>query len=52
MILCNTLEMINLGPVDITLRPGMAIGQLIIEEVKGVPFRNDSQFQGQSSPAG
>jgi dCTP deaminase len=47
-----TLEMINLGPVDITLRPGMAIAQLIIEEVKGVPFRNDSQFQGQSSPAG
>jgi dCTP deaminase len=47
-----TLEMINLGPVDITLRPGMAIAQLIIEEVKGLPFRNDSQYQGQTSPAG
>ena len=29
-----------------------SICQLIIEEVAGVPVRNDSQFQGQASPGG
>jgi dCTP deaminase len=47
-----TLEMINLGEVDFILRPGMAIAQLIVEEVKGIPFRKPSQFQGQNTPAG
>jgi dCTP deaminase len=47
-----TLEMINLGPASFMLRPGMAIAQLIIEEVKGLPIENPSQFQGQSTPAG
>jgi dCTP deaminase len=48
-----TLEMINLGPVAIQLFPGMAIAQLIVEEVKGVPdLNNPSSFQGQSSAAG
>jgi dCTP deaminase len=48
-----TLEMINLGPVDIQLFPGMPIAQLIVEEVKGRPdFNNPSQFQGQSTAAG
>jgi dCTP deaminase len=47
-----TLEMINLGPVAVTLVPGMAIAQLIIEEVKGLPISNPSQFQGQATPAG
>jgi dCTP deaminase len=47
-----TLEMINLGRVPFTLRPGMAIAQLIVEEVKGIPFGKPSQFQGQTSPAG
>lgn len=47
-----TLEMMNLGPYSILLRPEMPICQLIIEEVRGVPFRNDSQFQGQRRPAG
>ncbi len=47
-----TLEMINLGDVDFILRPGMSIAQLIVEEVKGIPFRNDSQYQGQRKPAG
>lgn len=47
-----TLEMINLGPAPIMLVPGMAIAQLIIEEVKGLPVANPSQFQGQATPAG
>jgi dCTP deaminase len=47
-----TLEMINLGPTSILLRPGMPIAQLIVEEVKGIPRPNPSQFQGQTSPEG
>lgn len=47
-----TLEMINLGAADIVLIPGMAIAQLIIEEVRGIPIENPSQFQGQSRPEG
>lgn len=47
-----TLEMINLGTWPVLLRPGMPIAQLIFEEVRGVPVRNDSQFQGQTDPAG
>ena len=46
------LEMINLGPVPFMLRPGMPIAQLIVEEVKGVPFANPSQFHGQTTPEG
>ncbi len=47
-----TLEMINLGPAAVLLVPGMYIAQLIVEEVKGVPSSNPSQFQGQSTPPG
>jgi dCTP deaminase len=47
-----TLEIINLGEYAISLHPLMPICQLIIEEVRGVPFRNDSQFQGQSRTVG
>lgn len=47
-----TLELINLGPYEITLRPSMPICQLIVEEVHGTPFDNASQFQGQSRPGG
>jgi len=47
-----TLEMINLGPASFILRPGMAIAQLIVEEVKGCPIKKPSQFQGQQNPAG
>lgn len=47
-----TLELINLGPLDIALYPHMPICQLIIEQVHGVPFRNDSQFQNQARPGG
>lgn len=47
-----TLEMINLGPAPILLIPGMPIAQLIVEEVRGIPVQNPSQFHGQSSPEG
>ena len=47
-----TLEMINLGPASFILRPGMAIAQLIVEEVRGCPIASPSQFQGQRNPAG
>jgi len=46
------LEIINLGPKPILLYPKMYVCQLILEEVKGVPFRNDSQFQNQVNPTG
>jgi dCTP deaminase len=45
-----TLEIINLGPSPFKLRPGMAIAQLIVEEVKGILFENASPFQGQVTP--
>ena len=44
--------MINLGPASFMFKPGMAIAQLIVEEVKGRPIENPSQFQGQQNPAG
>jgi dCTP deaminase len=47
-----TLEIINLGPWPILLTPGMPIAQLIVEEVRGRPFANPSQFQGQETPEG
>ncbi|HWW30844.1 MAG TPA: dCTP deaminase [Steroidobacteraceae bacterium] len=47
-----TLELYNMGSLNISLYPGTPICQLIVEVVKGVPFRNDSQFQGQSAPGG
>lgn len=47
-----TLELINLGPCNISLYPHTAICQLIFEEVAGVPIRIDSQFQGQTTPGG
>lgn len=47
-----TLELINLGPCNISLYPNTPICQLIVEEVLGSPFRNDSQFQNQSRPGG
>ncbi|MBI4602885.1 MAG: dCTP deaminase [Planctomycetes bacterium] len=45
-----TLEIINLGPTTIVLYPATPVCQLIVEEVKGYPLRNDSQFQGQTGP--
>ena len=47
-----TLEIINLGPNDFLLTPGLPVCQLIIEEVKGVPVEAPNQFKGQSTPAG
>ena len=47
-----TLEIINLGPYPMNLSPGLAICQLIVEEVLDTPIRNDSQFQGQSHAGG
>ncbi|MDB5339922.1 MAG: dCTP deaminase [Planctomycetaceae bacterium] len=47
-----TFELINLGPAPILLRVGMAIAQLIVEEVRGIPFWTPSQFHGQSAPEG
>jgi dCTP deaminase len=47
-----TLEIINLGPLAITLAPGAPICQLIVEQVDGMPFRNDSQFQDQDTAGG
>ena len=47
-----TLELINLGPYPILLTPGSPICQLILEEVSGIPFANESQFQRQSRPSG
>ncbi|SRR5581483_1137099 len=47
-----TLEVINFGPFDFLLTPGMSICQLIIEEVKGKPADKLSQFHGQKKPVG
>lgn len=47
-----TLELINLGKIPILLHPNAPICQLIVEQVDGVPFRNDSQFQHQGKPSG
>ena len=49
-----TLEIMNLGPSRINLTPGLAICQLILEEVDGVPgsASTPSQFAGQTDPAG
>jgi dCTP deaminase len=47
-----TFEIMNFGLHDITLYPGLEIGQLIFERVAGFPKRNDSQYQGQRAPTG
>jgi len=47
-----TLEMINLGPTNFLLRPGMPIAQLIVEQVFGEISENPSVFQNQSTPEG
>lgn len=47
-----TLEMINFGRYPIALYPHAPICQLVVEEVDSRPFRNDSQFQGQTEPTG
>ena len=47
-----TLEIMNFGPYDIVLSAGIPICQLIFERVEGLPFKNDSQFHGQTTPGG
>lgn len=48
-----TLEIINLGPSAFMLRPEMPIAQLIVEEVRGIPFvREDRTYAGQTAPEG
>lgn len=47
-----TLEMINLGPYPIGLYPGAPICQLILEQVEGTPYANESQFHNQRKPGG
>jgi dCTP deaminase len=47
-----TLELCNMGTFGISLYPGTPNCQLIVETVKGVPFRNDSQFHNQQAPGG
>ena len=47
-----TLELINLGPCNISLYPSAPICQLILETAAGSPTPNDSQFQGQQAPGG
>ncbi len=47
-----TLELVNLGPYPILLYPRAYICQLIVEEVSGHPFQNESQFHGQMRPGG
>jgi len=47
-----TLELINLDPLPVLLYPNTPICQLIVEEVIGIPFRNESQFQNQSRASG
>jgi dCTP deaminase len=47
-----TLEIMNFGNCSILLKPETSICQLIVEEVTTRPFRNDSQFHGQTVPTG
>jgi dCTP deaminase len=47
-----TLELLNFGPVPISLYPGEPICQLIVEKVDGKPFHNASQFQNQATAGG
>lgn len=47
-----TLELLNHGPMPLTLRPGLAICQLVVETVRGEPDSKKGQFQHQRSPSG
>jgi dCTP deaminase len=47
-----TLEMINLGPHSILLKPEMYICQLVIEVVQGRIFKGKSTFRGQRTVGG
>jgi dCTP deaminase len=48
-----TLELLNHGPMPLILKPGLAICQLIVETVRGLPTLDfPSQFQNQNTPSG
>jgi len=50
---CLTLEITNLGEVPISIRPGMAICQLFLQEVADCsehPARNGGHFSGSRKP--
>ena len=47
-----TLELMNLGPCNISLYPGAPICQLVFESVSGTPVEINSQFQNQQAPGG
>ena len=46
------LEMMCLGSYPLKLYPGLPICQLIVEEVRGRPAGDASEFQGQRRPTG
>lgn len=47
-----TLEMMCHSETPFTLYPGMAVCQLIVEPLLGVPIERPSQFQHQDTPTG
>jgi deoxycytidine triphosphate deaminase len=47
-----TLEIMNFGDCSIILHPETPICQLVLEQVTSKPFRNDSQFHGQTEATG
>ena len=47
-----TLEMMCLGRYPLKLRPDLPVCQLIVEEVRGTPSGDASEFQGQRRPTG
>jgi dCTP deaminase len=47
-----TLEIMNLGPIPMTLTPALPICQLVLERVEGAVLEVPSQFQGQSTASG
>ena len=47
-----TLEIMNLGPIPMTLTPGLRLCQLIVETVDGDVMPAPSQFQQQATPSG
>ena len=46
-----TLEIMNLGPIPMTLTPELRLCQLIIETVDGDVMPAPSQFHGQAMPS-
>ena len=47
-----TLEIMNLGPIPMTLTPALPICQLVLVRVEGSVLEAPSRFQGQSTASG